>query len=180
MITSQKKWIYDIFPKVFLLFSIIFFLFIFKVNYSKNTKLPIEGSGFFMLIISLCASISILLILFSKKIVFDENNITIKFVFLRKDYNYDNEEIAGWREIFDVDSFGQYKTFYFKTVNEKIFMMSNREFKNYNQMVSEISIKSPEIEISRFHNFPLLLKTFVLTFIILSTIFYISYLNKGC
>ena len=167
MITSQNKLVSKIFPIIFLLLSIIFYIFIFNINFSKTTKLPIGGSGFFLLIISLSVSTSILMILFSKKISLDENYINIKFIILQKIYNYNYKEIVGWREIISIDKFGEYKAFYIQTLNKKIFMFGSREFKNYNEIVSKIISKSPEIEISRFYNFHLLLKTFVITYLIL-------------
>ena len=175
MIVSQKKWISNIFPLVFLLFSIAFFVFLFNVNYTKQTKLPIFGAGFFLLISSISISTSIMLILLSKRITLEENYINIKFLTLQKNYNYDFKEIIGWREIISIDSFGQYKTFYIKMINKKIFMFGSREFKNYNEIVSKIISTSPEIEISRFYNYKLILKSFVITYIILAIIFYISY-----
>ena len=175
MITSEIRFFSKIFSTAFLIFSISFFLFVFKINYSKITKLPLEGTAFFLLIISLSVSVSILMILMSKKITIGENYINIKLIMLQKLYNYKFDEIIGWREIIAFDSFGEYKTFYIKTIHKKIHMFGSREFKNYNEMVTKIVMQSKEIEISRFYNLKLVLITFVITYIILALIFLISY-----
>ena len=175
MIASQKRFFSLIFPSAFLIFSLAFFLFIFKINYSKITKLPLEGTAFFLLIISLSASISVLMIIMSKKIIIEENYIIIKLIVLQKLYEYKFNEIIGWREIISYDKFGEYKTFYIKTIDKKIHMFGSRDFKNYNEIVSKIATHSKEIEISRFYNLKLILITFVFTYIILAMIFLISY-----
>ncbi|TRX33451.1 hypothetical protein [Flavobacterium restrictum] len=162
---------------IFIIFGILFFFWLFEINLSKSEKLPIGGMCFFITLISLLISTFLFMLIELKEIKITEDKICFNFILKRKTFEYKLKEIEGWNELITSDKFGQYYTFNLKMTDSKIFMIQGRLYKNYNKIVSHLINYGPQIELGFYQNLIPLLKIFILTFIVLLAVFYISYLS---
>ena len=162
---------------IFMIFGLSFFFWLFEINLSKSEKLPIGGTCFFMILISLLISIFIFVLVELKEITITEDKIYFKYILKRKTFEYNLKEIKGWNEVIKSDKFGEYHTFNLKMSDNKTFMIQGRLYKNYNTIVSQLINFGPQIELGFYQNLLPLLKIFILTFLVLLAVFYISYAN---
>src|SRR5690606_13320868 len=100
------------------------------------------------------------LIRFYKTLTITEDYIIIKYPLIGKELKYNNHEIISWYEHVNIGRYGNnYKTFHFQTSDNKIFMFSGYEFRNYQELISLIISKSKYEYINKLHN---LKKVFIL------------------
>ena len=159
-----------------ILFGLIFFGWLFEINLSKTEKLPIGGMSFFIILISLLVSTNILVLIQLKKISITDERISIKLIFQQKTFYYKQKDIIGWNEVQASDKIGVYHSFNLKMSDNKIFMLHSRNYRNYNELVSQLINNAPQIELSFYQNLIPLLKSFIITTLFLASIFWISYI----
>lgn len=110
-----------------------------------------------------------------KVLIITEEYLIIRYPLVGKELKYHNHEIIKWYEHINIGSYGHhYKTFHFQTNDNKIFMFSDYEFRNYQELILLIISKSKNEYINKLHN----LKKFFILFTISSTItFLIIYIT---
>ena len=173
-IQSTTHWMsVTLFPSLFV-FGLIFLILMARLNVIRDEKLPFEALAFVWLLVSLLISTGAFSIYAFKKLILDENNISIKYIFLRKQLDYKYETILGYNLFESFDSGGKYKNCSFKTSDNKIYMFSSREFRNYDEITNLISQKCQIADISFYSNVKLLFIFFLIFGSVNAAILYIS------
>src|SRR5690554_2990757 len=65
---------------------------------------------------------------------------------------YKNDDLIKWYEHINYGRFGEYKSFHFKTSDNKIFMFVDYQFSNYKDLIISISGKVKLDYINKTHN----------------------------
>jgi len=171
--TSKKHWfIFTLLP--FLLLLGFGFLILGLVLVHTKREMPFEVYIMFTVFSSLPISLGAFSLFNLKDIEIGEDEILISFPLKGKTFKYKLEEITGCSERFDIDKFGQYRTFNFSTNDNNIFQFSSREYRNYKDLILKISNHCSPNTLSFYKNLKQLLIYFVIAFVIVSLSLYIS------
>ena len=162
-----------LFPSLFV-FGLIFLILIVRLNTIRDEKLPFGALAFVWLLVSLLISLGAFSLYAFKKLILDENSISIKYIFLKRQLNYKYEEILGYNLFESFDSGGKYKNCSFKTFDNKIYMFSSREFRNYDEITNTISQKCQIADISFYSNVKSIFIFFLIFGSVNAAILYIS------
>jgi hypothetical protein len=173
-IESKIHWMsMTLFPSL-LIFGLAFLILMTRMNLTREDKLPFGALVFVWLLVSLLISLGTFSIYTLKKLILDENNIVVKYVFLKKEHTYKYGNVIGYNQTENFDRGGKYENCSFKTSDNKTYMFSNREFRNYDQLTNLISQKCQIADVSFYSNAKLLLIFFLIFGSVSAAILYIS------
>ena len=168
-ISSKTNWFSIILP--LLLFSGIgFFIYIMKIVLSKPGKSPIGFYLFIGIFIALLLTLVLSSIILNKKIKVTDNGITVHFLLNNKVLEYKNEQLNGFDETENYDKGGKYRSFSFRTSDGSVYLLSSREFRNFDELTNEIKSRTQQMEIGFRSNLKILSKVFMASMIITSLI----------
>lgn len=158
-----------------LIFTIIPSLFILYIILKRQIESPqnqIEFGGW--IFIGLLTSFGILFIIRSiilfERFIITEKSILIEYPVLKKKLEYKNEDLVKWYEHINYGRFGEYKSFHFKTSDNRIFMFVDYQFSNYKELILLISGKAKYDYINKLHNLKLFFILWSISIIIVSLI----------
>lgn len=148
--------------------------FIARINLTREENLPLGGLVFVWLLVTFAISTGLLSFYLLKKITIDENKITLKFLFSRKEFCYRFHEIEGYNLLENLDKMGKYRHCCFQTLDKKIYMFGSREYRNYNELTNLIVNKCDVVNVNFYSNAKKLLSFFIVTGIVSILILWIS------
>lgn len=91
-------------------------------------------------------------IILFERFTITEKSIFIEYPILGKKLEYKNNDLIKWYEHINYGRFGEYKSFHFKTSDNKIFMFVDYQFSNYKELIILISGKVRLDYINKMHN----------------------------
>ena len=108
-----------------------------------------------------------------KTFIIDDKGLTVKYVFHKRKLYYENKDFIGYKQYINWSGTGQYESFHLKMTSGKIFTMVDYEYLNYSILTSRLAAKTTPVEISKFHNYKLVLILFgsSVAFVTLTTLF---------
>lgn len=123
----------------------------------------------------ICTALNILLM--TKTITVSDEFVEINYIFRKKKFTYQNNEILGYKQ-FEHSSLGypKFEVFHLKTSCNKVIIIGSNEFSNYKQIISLISLRSRPIDMDKYYfSKPEVLSFFIsliiVTLIIVTTVF---------
>lgn len=173
-IKSKIHWMSVVLFPSLLFFGIVCLILIARLNFVREDKLPFGGLVFVWLLVSLMISLGFFSIYSFKKLILNEDNITVKHVILKTEHTYKYEQISGYSLFEGYDSSGKYKNCSFKTLDNKTYMFSSREFRNYDELANLISEKCHIADVSFYSNVKSLFVFFLIFGSISASILYLS------
>ena len=117
-IISKTNWISIILNFFLIIFGFGFMFFIARINLTREENLPLGGLVFVWLLVTFAISTGLLSFYLLKKITIDENKITLKFLFSRKEFCYRFHEIEGYNLLENLLFIGVLSNFKIKNIQE--------------------------------------------------------------
>ena len=151
--------------------SLSVFIFVLKkhIENSQN-QMGIGGWIFLGSFVSFGILFFIRYIVLFERFTITEKSICIEYPILGKKLEYKNDDLIKWYEHINYGRFGEYKSFHFKTSDNKIFMFVDYQFSNYKELIISISGKVKFDYINKMHNLKFLFIHWIISVLIVSLV----------
>lgn len=151
-------------------FNVIFYnrsksfcFYLLNVSCIKKTYLKLTNVSFGILFF-------IRYIVLFERFTITEKSIFIEYPIIGKKLEYKNDDLIKWYEHINYGRFGEYKSFHFKTSDNKIFMFVDYQFSNYKDLIISISGKVKFDYINKMHNLKFLFIHWIISVLIVSLV----------